>query len=56
MASWIGFLAVEDAKLMDMVVAPGMIDILQNESQSLYKRQKILDLFLNELKTISQAF
>lgn len=47
--------AVSDEKFMDMFVAPGAIDILQNERQSLQKRQKILQLCLNEFKTIARA-
>lgn len=47
--------AVNDEKFMDMFVAPGAIDILQNERQSLQKRQKILNSCLNEFKTVARA-
>ncbi|KAJ6728090.1 hypothetical protein OIU74_006194 [Salix koriyanagi] len=40
--------AVNDEKFMDMFVAPGAIDVLQNERQSLQKRQKILQSCLND--------
>ncbi|KAL7249586.1 hypothetical protein ACSBR1_011720 [Camellia fascicularis] len=45
--------AVNDEKFKDMFVAPGAIDILQNERQSLQKRQKILHACLNEFKTVA---
>lgn len=45
--------AVNDEKFMDMFVAPGAIDILQNERQSLQKRQKILHSCLTEFKTVA---
>jgi hypothetical protein len=47
--------AVNDERFMDMFVAPGAIDILQNEQQSLRKRQKILQSCLNEFKSVAQA-
>ncbi|GAB4846436.1 Dynamin- protein 5A [Ancistrocladus abbreviatus] len=47
--------AVDDEKFMDMFVAPGAIDVLQNERQSLQKRQKILQSCLNEFKSIAQT-
>ncbi|XP_010272424.1 PREDICTED: dynamin-related protein 5A [Nelumbo nucifera] len=47
--------AVNDEKFMDMFVAPGAIDILQNERQSLHKRQKILRYCLHEFKNIARA-
>lgn len=47
--------AVNDEKFMDMFVAPGAIDILQNERQSLHKRQKILHSCLNEFKTVART-
>ncbi|KAJ4841903.1 Dynamin- protein 5A [Turnera subulata] len=47
--------AVNDEKFMDMFVAPGAIDVLQNERQSLQKRQKILESCLNEFKTVARA-
>ncbi|KAL5989846.1 Dynamin-related protein 5A [Asimina triloba] len=34
--------AVNDEKFMDMFVAPSAIDVLENERQSLHKRQKML--------------
>ena len=46
---------VNDEKFMDMFVAPGAIDILQNEQQSLQKRQKILHSCLNEFKTVART-
>lgn len=45
--------AVNDEKFMDMFVAPGAIDVLQNERQQLQKRQKILQSCLTEFKTVS---
>ena len=42
--------AMNDEKFMDMFVAPDAIDVLQNERQSLQKRQKILQSRLNEFK------
>ncbi|KAL2245893.1 UNVERIFIED_CONTAM: Dynamin-related protein 5A [Sesamum indicum] len=47
--------AVTDEKFMDMFVAPGAIDVLQNEMQSLQKRQKILHSCLNEFKNVARA-
>ncbi|KAK9049083.1 hypothetical protein SSX86_031950 [Deinandra increscens subsp. villosa] len=47
--------AVKDDKFMDMFVAPGAIDILQNERESLLKRQKILHSCLNEFKTVATS-
>ena len=47
--------AVNDEKFMDMFVAPGAIDVLQNERESLQKRQKILHSCLNEFKNIARA-
>ncbi|KAK2968440.1 hypothetical protein RJ640_004446 [Escallonia rubra] len=47
--------AVNDEKFMDMFVAPGAIDILQNERVSLQKRQKILHSCLNEFKSVARA-
>ncbi|KAF9610593.1 hypothetical protein IFM89_023387 [Coptis chinensis] len=47
--------AVNDEKFMDMFVAPGAIDVLQSERQSLHKRQKILQSCLHEFKNISRA-
>lgn len=47
--------AVNDEKFMDMFVAPGAIDVLQNERQSLQKRQKTLQSCLNEFKIIARA-
>ncbi|XAR68326.1 Dynamin GTPase [Bertholletia excelsa] len=47
--------AVNDEKFMDMFVAPGAIDILQNERQTLQKRQKILHSCLNEFKTVARS-
>ncbi|XP_058095422.1 dynamin-related protein 5A [Magnolia sinica] len=47
--------AVNDEKFMDMFVAPGAIDVLQSERQSLQKRQKILQSCLTEFKNIARA-
>lgn len=47
--------AVNDEKFMDLFVAPGAIDVLQNERQSLQKRQKILQSCLNEFKSVARA-
>lgn len=47
--------AVNDEKFMDMFVAPGAIDVLQNERQSLNKRQKILQSCLSEFKNIART-
>ncbi|CAI0381978.1 unnamed protein product [Linum tenue] len=47
--------AATDDKFMEMFVAPGAIDVLTNERQSLQKRQKILQSCLTEFKTISQT-
>ncbi|THF96841.1 dynamin-related protein 5A-like [Camellia sinensis] len=47
--------AVNDEKFMDLFVAPGAIDILENERQSLQKRQKILHSCLNEFKTVART-
>ncbi|KAK9077486.1 hypothetical protein SSX86_005823 [Deinandra increscens subsp. villosa] len=47
--------AVNDEKFMDMFVAPGAIDALQNERDSLQKRQKILHTCLSEFKSVATA-
>ncbi|XP_062206853.1 dynamin-related protein 5A-like isoform X2 [Phragmites australis] len=47
--------AVNDDKFMDMFVAPGAVDAIQNERQSLLKRQKVLLSCLNEFKNISRS-
>nr|KYP50066.1 Dynamin-like protein C [Cajanus cajan] len=47
--------AVNDEKFMDMFVAPGAIDVLQSERESLMKRQKILQSCLNEFKNVARA-
>ncbi|KAF8409233.1 hypothetical protein HHK36_005307 [Tetracentron sinense] len=47
--------AVNDEKFMDMFVAPGAIGVLQNERQSLHKRQKILQSCLHEFKNIARG-
>ncbi|XP_071689091.1 dynamin-related protein 5A-like [Rutidosis leptorrhynchoides] len=46
---------VNDEKFMDMFVAPGAIDILQNERQSLQKRQKMLHSCLTEFKSVARS-
>jgi hypothetical protein len=47
--------AVNDEKFMDMFVAPGAIESIQTERQSLQKRQKILQSCLTEFKNISRS-
>lgn len=47
--------AVNDERFMDMFIVPGAIDVLQNERQSLQKRQKILQTCLNEFKSVARA-
>ncbi|KAI4322952.1 hypothetical protein L6164_022598 [Bauhinia variegata] len=47
--------AVSDEKFMDMFVAPGAIDLLQNERESIRKRQKILQSCLNDFKNVARA-
>lgn len=47
--------AVTDEKFMDMFIAPEAIDMLQNEKQSLQKRQKILHSCLNEFKNVARS-
>ncbi|KAG0495058.1 hypothetical protein HPP92_006052 [Vanilla planifolia] len=47
--------AVDDDKFMDMFVAPGAVDVLQSERQSLQKREKILQSCLNEFKNIARS-
>ncbi|KAK8938420.1 Dynamin-related protein 5A [Platanthera zijinensis] len=47
--------AVTDEKFMDMFVAPGAIDALLSEQQSLQKREKILQSCLIEFKNIARA-
>ncbi|XP_074311104.1 dynamin-related protein 5A [Silene latifolia] len=51
----IDLFAVNDEKFMEMFVAPGAIDILHNEKQSLQKRQKILQSCLNEFKSVART-
>ncbi|XP_051128749.1 dynamin-related protein 5A [Andrographis paniculata] len=45
---------VKDEKFMDMFVAPEAMDALENEKQSLQKRQKILHSCLNEFKNVAK--
>lgn len=47
--------AVNDEKFMDMFVAPGAIDMLENERESLKKRQKILHSCLTEFKAVARS-
>lgn len=47
--------ALNDVKFMDMFVAPGAIDVLQNEREFLQKRQKILQSCLNEFKDVTRS-
>ncbi|XP_071736666.1 dynamin-related protein 5A-like [Rutidosis leptorrhynchoides] len=46
---------VNDEKFMDMFVAPGAIDVLQNERESLQKLQKILHNCLSDFKSVARA-
>lgn len=55
MALGLDLFAVSDDKFMDMFVAPGAIDVLENERQSLQKRQKILHSCLTEFKNVARA-
>lgn len=55
MALMLDLFAVNDEKFMDMFVAPGAIDVLQNERESLTKRQKTLQSCLNEFKNVARA-
>ncbi|KAL2944300.1 Dynamin-related protein 5A [Bienertia sinuspersici] len=47
--------AVNDEKFMEMFIAPGAIDTLQSERQSLEKRQKILQSCLDEFKSVART-
>jgi hypothetical protein len=47
--------AVKDDKFMNMFVAPGAVDAIQNERESLLKRQKTFVSCLNEFKNISST-
>ncbi|XP_031479930.1 dynamin-related protein 5A [Nymphaea colorata] len=47
--------AVNDERFMDMFVAPGAVDVLRNERESLQKRQKILQSCLTEFKNVARA-
>ncbi|RZC50908.1 hypothetical protein C5167_019342 [Papaver somniferum] len=51
----IDLFAVNDEKFMDMFVAPSAISALQNERQSLHKRQKILQSCLHEFKNLARS-
>lgn len=44
-----------DVRFMDMFIAPEAIAILENEKQSLQKRQKVLHSCLNEFKNVSRS-
>lgn len=55
MALGVELFAVSDDKFMDMFVAPGAIDVLHSEKQSLHKRQKILQSCLSEFKNIART-
>ncbi|MED6207505.1 Dynamin- protein 5A [Stylosanthes scabra] len=46
--------ALNDEKFMDMFVAPGAIQVLQTERESLQKRQKTLQSCLNEFKSLTR--
>ncbi|KAI3774992.1 hypothetical protein L1987_49559 [Smallanthus sonchifolius] len=47
--------AVKDEEFMDMFVAPGAIDILQSERESLKKLQKTLHSCLTEFKSVATS-
>ncbi|XP_039819194.1 dynamin-related protein 5A-like isoform X3 [Panicum virgatum] len=47
--------AVKDDKFMNMFVAPGAVDAIQNERESLLKHQKTFVSCLNEFKNISST-
>eukprot|EP01018_Ginkgo_biloba_P010218 Gb_33015 [translate_table: standard] len=47
--------AVSDETFMDMFVAPGAVDLLQNERQSIEKRMKTLQSCLNEFRNLARA-
>ena len=47
--------AVKDDKFMNMFVSPGAVDAIQNECESLLKRQKTFVSCLNEFKNISST-
>lgn len=51
----IDLFAVSDEKFMDMFEAPGAVDALQEERQSLYKREKTLQSCLHEFKNIAKS-
>lgn len=52
---FIDLFAVGDEKFMDMFVAPGTVAHLQDERQSLHKRQKVLQSCLTEFKNIART-
>lgn len=47
--------ATTDVRFMDMFIAPEAIDMLENEKQSLQKRQKVLHSCLNEFKNVARS-
>ncbi|MFS7976743.1 putative Dynamin superfamily [Helianthus anomalus] len=47
--------AVKDEKFMEMFDAPGAIAILQNERESLLKRQKTLHSCLTKFKLVATS-
>ena len=47
--------AVRDDKFMNMFVAPGAVEAIQNERESLLKCQKTFVSCLNEFKNISST-
>ena len=47
--------AVKDDMFMNMFVAPGAVDAIQNERESLLKHQKTFVSCLNEFKNISST-
>ncbi|KAI4374700.1 hypothetical protein MLD38_012663 [Melastoma candidum] len=54
-AQGLDLFAVSDDKFMEMFMAPGAIEALQNERQSLQKRQKMLQSCLAEFKTVART-
>ena len=47
--------AINDDKFMNMFVAPGAVEAIQNERESLLKCQKTFVSCLNEFKNISST-
>ena len=47
--------AINDDKFMNMFVAPGAVEAIQNERESLLKCQRTFVSYLNEFKNISST-